>query len=131
MNARRKRRIVSVLVLSGCSILATYAIVQALQENINLFMSPTTLIERNIRNVPVRVGGVVAKGSVQQLEGVSMRFTIADDKRHVVVYYTGVLPDLFKEEQSVVVLGRWTGEHFMAEQVLAKHDENYRPEGKP
>jgi cytochrome c-type biogenesis protein CcmE len=75
-----------------------------------------------------RLGGMVTKGSVQRAPGsLEVRFVVTDLKNEIPVSYTGVLPDLFREGQGVVAHGRMAGSTFVADEVLAKHDEKYMP----
>jgi cytochrome c-type biogenesis protein CcmE len=78
---------------------------------------------------PFRMGGLVTEGSVQRLEnGLTVRFDITDNQDNVTVEYTGILPDLFREGQGIISMGRLRNDGvFVADEVLAKHDENYMP----
>ena len=116
------------LVLVGVVVSATFAI-QAFRENLTYFFSPTDVAAGEAPNRAFRLGGMVVKGSVKREPGsLTVRFVVSDFAHEVPVQYTGVLPDLFKEGQGVVVRGQLgaAGE-FTAEEVLAKHDENYMP----
>jgi cytochrome c-type biogenesis protein CcmE len=116
-----------VFFLSGITIVATL-ILYALQQNINLFYTPAELKNNTIRHsAKIRVGGMVQQGTLQQ-HGLVVSFIITDYKEKIAINYSGILPDLFREGQGIVALGRLNacGE-FDAEQILAKHDENYMP----
>lgn len=77
---------------------------------------------------PIRLGGMVQTGSVERLpDGVSVRFTVTDGKARTPVTYRGIVPDLFREGSGVVAEGRMAGTTFVAETILAKHDERYMP----
>ncbi|MEM1140513.1 MAG: cytochrome c maturation protein CcmE [Pseudomonadota bacterium] len=109
--------------------IAVALMLYALSDTIVLFYTPSDLnagIEDPTRTV--RLGGLVAEGSVVRGEGQTVRFDITDTAQSVEVRYTGILPDLFREGQGIVAQGR-IGEDgiFRASQVLAKHDENYLP----
>ena len=114
-----------VLALSGAILL----IGNAFKSNIVFFPSPTDISEGKVpTNTTLRVGGLVETGSVTRGEdGLTVSFLVTDTVKSVPVIYKGILPDLFREGQGVVVQGRLEGETFRAEQVLAKHDENYMP----
>ncbi|MCH9637328.1 MAG: cytochrome c maturation protein CcmE [Gammaproteobacteria bacterium] len=102
----------------------------ALKQNINLFYTPTQLAERHVTPGRLfRLGGQVKKGTVKQNEQqLLVSFVVSDASHNVLVEYQGVLPDLFREGQSVVVEGSLDpGGIMQAKQVLAKHDERYRP----
>lgn len=127
MRALRQQRLQFILFLIGASCLAGYLILTALEDNLNLFISPTQLHQEKIKvGARLRLGGVVKNQSVMQ-EGVHIEFSVTDFNEEVQVFYTGILPDLFKEGQGIVALGVWDGHSFRADQVLAKHDENYMP----
>lgn len=128
MKPRQKR---IAFILSGLVVLSLMAffLIQALRQNMVFFYSPTQLLQGEApHNQAFRVGGLVLPGSVQRLEdGIRVRFNITDTESTVEVVYTGSLPDLFKEGQGVVAQGRWENKKFEANEVLAKHDENYMP----
>lgn len=102
----------------------------AFQKNLLFFFSPSQIAEGQApKDYAFRVGGLVEKGSVQRdAESLKVQFVLTDQKASVTVTYTGILPDLFREGQGVVALGRLNDKGaFEAEEVLAKHDENYMP----
>ena len=102
----------------------------ALQENINLFFSPSQVVTGEApANTPFRLGGMVVDGSVRRNgETLEIQFDLTDTARTVTVAYTGILPDLFREGQGIVAQGSLrTDGVFNASQVLAKHDETYMP----
>lgn len=128
MNPKRKQRLYMVLfVLFGSGIVIGLATV-ALRENINLFYTPSQIA---LGEAPVaqriRAGGMVEDGSVtRDDQSLNVRFGLTDFSSTVTVSYTGILPDLFREGQGIVVNGRMDEEGvFQAQEVLAKHDENY------
>jgi cytochrome c-type biogenesis protein CcmE len=117
------------LVLGGVIVAAGLAL-RAFQENLLYFFSPSQIVAGEApEGRTFRVGGVVVEGSVEREAGsLTVDFVVTDFAHSLPVEYTGPLPDLFKEGQGVVALGRLepSGE-FVAEEVLAKHDENYMP----
>jgi cytochrome c-type biogenesis protein CcmE len=127
---RRHRRIAFILVgLSGLAI-ATYLVASAFRNNLVFFFSPTQVAAREAPvNRPFRVGGLVQNGTLQRdKDGLTVRFVVTDTAANVPVVYKGILPDLFKEGRGCVAQGRIDSEGvFHADQVLAKHDENYMP----
>ena len=131
MNAIRKRRLAWVVLLICSALLATFFILQALRQNVNLFFTPTEVATGEAKQKRViRIGGMVQKGSLVQGKDLNIQFVLTDFAYSVTVQYTGILPDLFKEGQGVVVLGQLDQAQknlFYADQVLAKHDENYMP----
>lgn len=126
---RRNRLILALVIVVGVGVAAALALV-ALSKNINLFYSPTQVVAGE---APVghafRIGGLVEDGSVQRdPDSLEVRFTLTDGANQVVVLHTGILPDLFREGQGIVAQGKLgTDGRFVADQVLAKHDENYMP----
>jgi cytochrome c-type biogenesis protein CcmE len=122
------------------SVMAIALVIYALNNNINLYFTPHEIINSNLEfklNQKIRLGGLVKAASVVRHEGLELEFVITDNQQEMLVKYTGVLPDLFKEGQGIVALGSLqmadnacnNQSHyvFKAEQVLAKHDENYTP----
>jgi len=102
----------------------------ALKNNIRFFVTPSQIFSENLTHHKVlKLGGVVKTGTVQH-NGLNHQFTITDGKTDIIVQYHGILPDLFRDDQTVVVEGTLNQENlsiFTAKTVLAKHDENYRP----
>ncbi len=130
MNRKQKKRLISISLIAVILSLAIGLILYALKQNINLFLTPTQLLQTTAQPEQIfRVGGYVKKKSVQySAVGDSVNFVITDNKQDIAVNFKGVLPSLFREGQGVVVTGKLTGAHqFTASQVLAKHDEKYMP----
>ena len=129
-NKKLKR--FSFLLVAFLSIaLATFFLLKALDEKIVFFYTPTKLFEKEEDNMQyIRVGGLVKEKSINfSDDGLKVNFMITDNKKTVNVMFEGILPDLFRENQGVVAEGRFNKEKkiFLAEKVLAKHDENYMP----
>ncbi len=129
MHPLRRRRLALILAAVAAFALATGLVLIALEENLQHFFSPTDV---HTGKAPsgrrFRLGGVVEEGSVaRSAEGLGVIFRVTDRFRTVEVSYQGILPDLFREGQSVIAIGRLEGDRFRADQVLAKHDENYMP----
>lgn len=102
----------------------------ALKQNIHLYYTPSQIKAGEVQaGRVIRVGGLVVKGSLhREKESLKIQFRITDLAQEVPVAYSGILPDLFREEQGVIVMGQWTPEGVVrAQEVLAKHDENYMP----
>jgi cytochrome c-type biogenesis protein CcmE len=130
MNPRRRQRLLRVLlILAGIGIAAAF-VFNAFRENMVFFFPPSEVLSgaapqgRNFR-----LGGLVEAGSVtRESDGLTVRFRVTDLKASLPVVYKGILPDLFREGQGIVALGRVRPDGvFEAEEVLAKHDENYMP----
>ena len=127
MKPRYKRlaMIVGALVSLG---VAAGLVLNALQSNVAFFFTPTQVTAGDApKQRMFRVGGLVKQGSVDR-EQMTVRFVITDTAREIPVSFTGILPDLFMEGKGAVVQGRLDADgHFVASEVLAKHDENYMP----
>lgn len=127
--ARKQRLILIALMLVGLGLAATFAL-QAFNENLMYFFSTSDVVAGKAPNHALfRLGGMVVKGSVERPgDGLLVRFKLSDFEKEVTVEYSGILPDLFREGQGIVAKGRLDERGvFVAEEVLAKHDENYMP----
>jgi len=130
MNPIRKQRLYALIAILIGSLLATWLVVSALSENMNLFYSPTEIKEANLnQDTLIRAGGMVKAGSIiKSKDSLDVSFTVTDYQNDLLIKYKGILPDLFAENAGVVVRGNLTPEgDFLAIEVLAKHDENYMP----
>ena len=125
---RRDQRLI-VIVLAGAMLaVAAVLVFIGLSSSVAYFVAPSELAEKAQPGARLRLGGLVAEGSVAPQADGSIRFTVTDGVGEVDVIYAGVLPDLFKEGQGVVAEGQWApGEPFRADRLLAKHDETYMP----
>ena len=127
-NPRRQR--LAIIALSGAVlILALWLVASALRDNIVLFFTPSELTETHRDAKRIRIGGLVEAGSIE-ITGTKARFVITDEIDSVAVTYDGALPDLFRENQGVITEGSFREQLFVADTVLAKHDENYMPREK-
>jgi cytochrome c-type biogenesis protein CcmE len=129
MTPRRRRLILVLGVLAGVAIAGSLALM-ALRENVMFFFSPADVVAGKAPlQQRFRLGGMVKPGSVQRKSGtLEVDFVVTDFKHDVPLHYSGVLPDLFRENQGVVAHGVLNAEHrFVADEILAKHDENYMP----
>jgi len=128
MTPRQKRMTLVFAIVAGVSIAGALALT-AFRQNVTFFFDPTQVADGKVPpGERFRLGGMVTKGSVQRAPGsLEIHFVVTDFKHEVPVSYTGVLPDLFREGQGVVAHGRMSGGTFVADEVLAKHDEKYMP----
>lgn len=126
---RKQRRLVLIGSSLGVLALAALLILNALKDSIVFFNSPTDVAEKNIApGTRIRLGGLVAPGTLSRGEELNVRFEITDGKNAIKVAYKGILPDLFREGQGVIAEGLLeSASSFKAETVLAKHDETYMP----
>lgn len=100
----------------------------AFQQNLLFFFTPSQIEEQAPKDRNFRLGGLVEKGSLQREgDGLTVHFSVTDTVKSIEVTYKGILPDLFREGQGVVAMGRVQNGKFFAEEVLAKHDEKYTP----
>jgi len=129
MHSVRKQKLMIVLFILLGSAVTVGLLIQAFDQGLNVFFTPTEIAEgRVVADQNIRIGGMVKQGSLvrQGLEGTRIEFVATDYNADVPVVYTGVLPDLFREGQGVVAEGHIDANGvFQARQILAKHDENY------
>ena len=126
---RRQRLVLIIALVTGIGVAVALALM-ALRENINLFFSPSQVQAGEAPpDVAFRLGGMVVDGSVERSSAdLTVRFELTDTAQAVPVVYSGILPDLFREGQGIVAQGKLRDDGvFHADQVLAKHDENYMP----
>ena len=127
-NRLNKIYLISTFILSVG--LITFFILRALQENIDLYLTPSQIMtgEYDISQ-DFRLGGMVKENSLEKLESLEIQFVVTDFQNEIVVRYTGILPNLFKENSGVVASGYLdeNSNEFMAYEILAKHDESYMP----
>jgi cytochrome c-type biogenesis protein CcmE len=124
----KHKRLVFVGLGLGILAVAALLVLTALEDSVVFFHSPTEVAERRVStDRRLRIGGLVEEGSVQRGAGPEVRFRVTDLANAVAVSYGGILPDLFREGQGVVVEGRIRDSVLVADQVLAKHDEKYMP----
>lgn len=128
MKARHKRLALLLIGLAVLGLAATL-VISALGNNLSYFFTPTEIAENKApHNHVFRLGGLVEPGSLERGKELTVRFTVTDNRNRLKVRYTGILPDLFKEGQGMIAQGRMgTDGVFVADEVLAKHDENYMP----
>lgn len=130
MNSLHQQRL---YILGICIVgiaLAVGLILYALRQNINVFLTPSQIVETRPQvNYHFRLGGMVKKNSlVRDKNNLKMQFVVTDFKKEIVIYFKGILPDLFREGKGVIVDGSLNAQgNFIATQILAKHDENYMP----
>ena len=129
MKSRHKRMI---LITAGLATLglAAWLVLSAFQKNLVFFFTPTQILAGEApHGSSFRMGGMVEQGSLKrQADGVTVAFIVTDNAQRVRVHYRGILPDMFKEGKGVVAQGKLGSDQlFVADQVLAKHDENYMP----
>jgi cytochrome c-type biogenesis protein CcmE len=129
MNKRSKRKVLILGVVFGVAISAVLGLT-AFEENLLYFYSPTQVKAGEApESYAFRVGGLVVDGTVKrEPDSLMVQFDVTDNKETMTVEYTGILPDLFREGQGIVAMGSFNSEgHFVADEVLAKHDEKYMP----
>ena len=129
MNPIRKRRLWLVLALVVAAGIATALVALALQRNVAYLYTPSEVLKGEAgAHARFRLGGMVAANSFERAPGsMEAHFVVDDGDARLPVVYTGILPDLFREKQAVIATGRMRGDTFVAEEVLAKHDETYMP----
>jgi len=128
MTPRQRRMTLVFGILAGVGIAGALAL-SAFRDNVTFFFDPTQVAAGEVKSGErFRLGGMVTEGSVKRLPGsLEVHFVVTDFKHEVPVSYTGVLPDLFREGTGVVAHGKMRNGTFVADEVLAKHDEKYMP----
>ncbi len=128
MSYNTKKRMRIIFISCGLTVLlvTTTILLVAFRSGIEFYKSPSQLLEVKDSSIRLRVGGLVLRGSVENI-GVNNSFVITDGNNEVEVQFVGVLPDLFAEGRGVIVRGQLKDNVFIASQVLAKHDEKYMP----
>jgi len=127
---RRQQRLLLLAASLATLAVAVWLILSAFRRNLVFFFTPSQVAAGEApRNRSFRMGGLVEKHSLhREADGVTVTFVVTDLAQRLTVRYHGILPDLFKEGQGVVAQGRLGSDHrFIADEVLAKHDENYMP----
>jgi cytochrome c-type biogenesis protein CcmE len=129
MNPTRKRRLTIVALVTAAASLAIGLGVYALQQNMNYLLTPSQVTAGQASGYRTfRLGGMVKGGSIRRSDtSLKVDFTVVDAGGTMPVQYTGILPDLFRDNQSVIATGHMDGARFIATEVLAKHDETYMP----
>ena len=126
---RKGKRLTLIIGALAALGLAAGLMLFALRDNIVFFYTPGEIVEKGVQpGVRLRLGGLVKEGSIEKGEGRAVVFTVVDAQSEIRVRYSGILPDLFREGQGIVALGKLNADGVVvADEVLAKHDENYMP----
>ncbi len=129
INNHKKRRIIFVGSIFLISLLALFFIITNFRENIVFFYSPSEL--QNVKNIQrsIKIGGMVVEGSIKKIDALNTNFIVTDFQKELLVHYSGILPDLFRDNQGVVALGLLNEDRseFSSHELLIKHDEKYMP----
>ena len=129
LTKKVKNRIFFLVSLGAISFLIIYFIIKTLNQNLLYFRTPTDIFQNtNIKiGQPIRLGGMVKKNSIKT-NNKEIKFIITDLKNEIIVSYNGAIPNLFLEEKGVIAEGKLKDrKYFIADKILAKHDENYMP----
>ncbi|WP_170940956.1 cytochrome c maturation protein CcmE [Antarctobacter heliothermus] len=129
MKSLKKQRRIQIIALAVAALIVSTGLIgYAMRDGINFFRSPSQVMEEPPSPAEVfRIGGLVEEGTLIRGDGEQIRFSVTDGGATVPVVYTGVLPDLFEENQGMVGTGRYVDGVFEASEILAKHDETYMP----
>ncbi len=129
MRGLKKQRRIQIILIAVVSLtLATWLIGNAFKDGINFFRSPSQVIDNPPKETEVfRIGGLVEEGTLVRGQGETISFNVTDGGGSVAVEFTGIVPDLFEENQGTVALGKYINGVFQATEILAKHDETYMP----
>ncbi|WP_158964021.1 cytochrome c maturation protein CcmE [Chachezhania sediminis] len=127
-NLKKQRRIQILAITAVTLVLAVALVGYAFRDGINFFRSPSQVVAEPPQSSEVfRLGGLVEEGSIVRGQGHEVRFAVTDGGATVPVVFSGVLPDLFDENQGMIGTGRYVNGVFEASEILAKHDESYMP----
>jgi cytochrome c-type biogenesis protein CcmE len=125
---QKHQRLMFILAGLFCLGTAVAIILNNFNDNLVFFYSPSELVEKNVGDKVIRIGGLVEQGTIQKLpDGESYEFSITDLTKSVKVRYKGILPPMFREGQGMVAKGILQGDIFIADNLLTKHDEKYMP----
>ena len=129
LKSLKKKRRIQVIALAAASLVIAVALIgYAFQDGINFFRAPSQIVaEPPAPNETFRIGGLVEEGTLKRGQGEQITFSVTDGGASIPVVYTGILPDLFEENQGMVGTGRYINGVFEASEILAKHDETYMP----
>ena len=129
MKSLKKKRRIQVIAIAAVALIASTALIgYAMRDGINFFRSPSQVVAEPPGATEVfRIGGLVEEGSLVRGEGETVTFNVTDGGASVPVVYTGVLPDLFSENEGMIGTGSYVNGVFEATEILAKHDETYMP----
>ena len=129
MKSLKKQRRIQIIALATVALIGSTALIgYAMRDGINYFRSPSQVMETPPEPTETfRIGGLIEEGSLQRGQGEAVLFSVTDGGASVPVTFTGVLPDLFEENQGMVGTGRYVNGVFEASEILAKHDETYMP----
>jgi len=129
MKTLKKKRRVQIVAITLLALIAATALIgYGMRDGINFFRSPSQIVAEPPAPTEVfRIGGLVEEGSIRRGEGETVRFSVTDGGASVPVTFTGILPDLFAENQDMVGMGSLRNGVFEATEILAKHDEDYMP----
>ena len=129
MKGLKKQRRIQIIILAFVALaVATGLVGYAMKDGINFFRSPTQVAEAPPPpSETFRLGGLVEEGSLIRGQGEAITFAVTDGNATIPVSFTGILPDLFAENQGMIGTGRFIDGTFVAEEILAKHDESYMP----
>lgn len=126
MQKRVRNRLITIIICFCSAALGISIILYNLEKNIVFFLPPSKINEIE-QGKELRVGGLVKIDSINKIAADKISFVITDNIKDLEILYQGVLPALFREGQGIIAIGQLSDEKFIARQLLAKHDENYRP----
>lgn len=126
MQKRVRNRLITIIICFCSALLGISIILYNLEKNIVFFLPPSKINEIE-QGKELRVGGLVKTDSINKIAADKISFVITDNIKDLEILYQGVLPALFREGQGIIAIGQLSDRKFIARQLLAKHDENYRP----
>ena len=127
MKSRSKKKLIIYLFVFAAIFSGYFLVIKAFEENIIYFVTPSEIKAKSLAGKEIRIGGVVKEGSISMSGDMNWKFQISDNKDQVLVLYHGIMPNLFREGQGIIAKGEIKDGVFIANEVLAKHDEKYMP----
>lgn len=127
MHKKTQTRLITIILVLASISSGVVLVLYGLRENIVFFYNPSEAIIHKADKIPFRLGGFVLPGSLRKLNPYGIEFVVTDGNTEVTIRYLGIIPALFKEGQGAIVTGTFADDIFIASELLAKHDENYKP----
>ena len=127
MISRSKKKLILYIFIFAIILIGYFLIIKTFEENIIYFLTPKEIKEKSLEGKEIRIGGLVKEGSSSSDKNMNWSFIITDNVAEVRVKYHGILPNLFRDGQGIIAKGEMHDGEFVANEILAKHDEKYMP----
>jgi cytochrome c-type biogenesis protein CcmE len=127
MRLRSRKKIITYITAFFVAFTGYLLIIKSFEENIIYFLKPSEIKYKNVNDKEIRIGGLVKSGSIVMRDNMNWQFVLCDEDSEIIVQYQGMMPNLFRDGQGVIAKGRLKESLFLANEILAKHDEKYMP----